>query len=197
MESTSPFSFVPTKEDPRKESIKWSRGHSRYEIYLPVLQSLDLNELLPHAINFRAKLLTAVGTDAHKGPSLYGTFPRSLSLVLSAVWEQLIADADANPNVDNAETPQNFDDRLRELIAVHSTAEDRYELAQFLRKARKPLTLPVQAFWYKLREYNGYIDWLPGTEPMLDNQQMRQAFHDGMPPTWRERFVMQAIQWPP
>ena len=55
-------------------------------------------------MNFRAKVLTTVGNKAHKGPSLYETFPRSLSLVLQAVWEQINTDANDNANVDNTET---------------------------------------------------------------------------------------------
>ena len=183
------FSFSPSKEEEqRTESIKWTQVNTRYEIYVPILKSLELNELVPHALNFRSKVLTTVGTAAHKGPSLCEAFPRSMTLVLSSVWEQINADADADPNMDNAQTIDNFNARLREFIAVHSVEEDRHELVQFLRKARKPLALSVQTFWYKLREFNSYVDWLPGVEPPLNNQQMRQAFHDGMPPTWRERF---------
>jgi hypothetical protein len=32
------------------------------------------------------------------------------------------------------------------------------------------------------------IDWMPGQEPILDDRQIRQAFHDGMPQAWRNRF---------
>ena len=172
------FPFVSKDDELRNESIKWSRGNSKYEIYIPILKSLELNELLPHVMNFRSKVLTTVGTEAHRGPSLHEAFPRSLSLVLSAVWEQINADANADPNIDNTEEVDHFNARMREFIAVHSTAEDRYDLAQYLRACRKPRELPVQAFWYKLRELNTYIQWIPGTEPPLNEQQMRKAFHD-------------------
>lgn len=98
---------------------------------------------------------------------------RSLSLGLSAVWEQLNAEANGDPVVNNTQTIDHFNDRLREIIAVHSTPEDRYELAQYLRVCRKPRELPVQAFWYKRREFNTYIDWLHGTEPVLNQTQTR------------------------
>ena len=183
------FSFATKKEEPRSEAIKWSYGYARYEVYMPVLKSLEVNELIPHGMELSAKVLTTVGDAAHQGTSLYEVFPRSLSLVLRTIWEQINQDADADPNVNNTETPANFDTRLREFIAVHATADDHYESAQFLRACRKPLSLPVQAFWYKLREYNSYIEWIPGNEPMLNEQQMHQAFHDAMPPTWRECFA--------
>ena len=140
-------------------------------------------------MNFCAKVLTTVGNKAHKGPSLYEAFLCSLFLVLQAVWEQINANANNNDNIDNSDTAEQFDERLCEFIAVHSTAKDQYELAQFLRKGRKPRELPVQAFWYKLCEFNSYLDWLPGMEPLLNDQQMRQAFHDSMPPTWHEQFA--------
>ena len=54
----------------------------------------------------------------------------------------------------------NFDIRLREFIAVHATQEDRHELLQQLRTAQKPRSLLVQAFLYRLRELNSYVEWI-------------------------------------
>ena len=149
----------------------------------------ELHDLLPHAMVIRSKVMTAVGTANHRSPSLYKVYRRALSMVLSSVWNQVNQNADADATVDNDQTPEHFDARLKEFIRIHSTAEDRYELAQDLRTACKRRDLPVQAFWYKLREVNTYIDWLPGNEPALNDNQLRQAFHDAMPPTWRERFT--------
>jgi hypothetical protein len=75
------------------------------------------------------------------------------------------------------------------MIAVHATPEDCYDFVQSLRACRKPRELPVQTSLYKLREFNSYIDWTPGDEPALNEQQVKQAFHDTMSPTWRERFA--------
>jgi hypothetical protein len=33
------------------------------------------------------------------------------------------------------------------------------------------------------------MDWVPGVEDYLNENQLKQAFYDYMPPTWRERFV--------
>ena len=104
------------------------------------------------------------------------------------MWEQVNQDADNNPAVDNDQTPANFDARLREFIPVHSTEEDRYDLVNGLRNCKKPRSIPIQAFWYKFKELNGYVEWLPGNEPALTEAQMKQAFHDAMPEKWRERF---------
>jgi hypothetical protein len=36
---------------------------------------------------------------------------------------------------------------------------------------------------------NGYIGWLPGNETSLNEEQLKQAFYDAMPSTWRERYI--------
>jgi hypothetical protein len=122
-------------------------------------------------------------------PAHYEVFPRSLPFVLLSEWEQINAEADQADDVDNTTTIANFDTRLREFFQAHATADYRYELAQFLRSCHKPMNLPVHTFSYKLREFNSYIEWIPGTEPKLNDHQLKQAFHDAMPPTWRDRFA--------
>ena len=80
------FSFSPTKEEEqRTESIEWTQVNTRCEIHVPILKSLELNELVPRALNFRSKVLTTVETAAHEGPSSCKAFPRSMTLVLSKV----------------------------------------------------------------------------------------------------------------
>ena len=59
------------------------------------------------------------------------------------MWEQINTDADNDAAVDNTQTVDNFDARLREFIQVHATADDRYELAQYLRACRKPRDITV------------------------------------------------------
>jgi hypothetical protein len=49
--------------------------------------------------------------------------------------------------------------------------------------------MAVQAFWYRLRELNKHIEWLPGSEPVLTDNQVKQAFYDAMPETWKDRYV--------
>ena len=45
------------------------------------------------------------------------------------------------------------------------------------------------SFFYRLIELNGYVGWMPGEELPLTHLSLKQAFYDGMPPTWSERFV--------
>ena len=189
MSNNSSFSFTPTKEQTKSEPIKWTINNTKYEVYLPTLQTFELSDIVSHGVTLRNKVMTTVGTAAHRGLSLYEVYSRSLSPVLLTDWEQLNQEADNDPNVNNIATVNHFDSRLREMIAVHATSDNRYELVQSLRACRKPRDLPVQTFWYKLREFNSYVDWIPGNEPALNEQQVKQAFHDAMPPTWQERFA--------
>ena len=87
------------------------------------------------------------------------------------------------------ETVVQFDLKLKEFVAAHATTEDRYDLVQQLRTAKKPRMVTVQAFWYRLREINTYVEWLPGAEPPLTEPQQKQAFYDSMPAKWQERFI--------
>ena len=182
------MSIFTKKEEGYSETIKWRQANTSYEIHTTILDSLDLLDLVPHCMSIRTKVDNTVSTVAHKGPSFYRVFPRTLSLTMRSVWDQLMADSDADPDVDNNETPANFDARLRDFIAAHATAEDRYDLVQELRNGVKPREVLVQQFWYKKREWNGYVNWYPGNEPALNDRQIKQAIFEGMPPTWKERF---------
>ena len=108
--------------------------------------------------------------------------PRTIAPVIQTIWEQVILDSEPEGN------EQDFSQAICDFISAHSTTEDHYELAQQLRAPRKPRDLPVQTFYYHLRELNSYIEWLAGTEAVLNNGQLRQALHDGMLPSWHERF---------
>ena len=170
------------EDDSPKETFKWSIGNSKYEIHSTVLSSIAHKDLIPHCLSVRHHILNNVSSVNHKGPSLFRVFPRTLSIVLQGTWDNIIDD-DAN----QAETTNNFDARIRDFIAAHCAEEDRYEAVQELRKCRKPRTMIVQTFKYELQARNGYIEWLPGNEPALNDDQIKQALHDAMPPSWKER----------
>ena len=192
MMSTATQQLIPFvhEDNSNKETIKWAIGNSKYEVSGRILESMEIKDLLPHCMLIHNKVTAQVTTQAHVGPSLYRAFSRSLSIVLQSIWDQVNDDANADAAIDNTETADHFDDRLRDFIAVHSTAEDRHELVQQLRgPSKKPCKIPVQSFWYRMRELNGYAQWLPGNEPVLTEDQLKQAFYDAMPSAWQERFI--------
>jgi transposase InsO family protein len=172
-----------TVSDTQVETIKWTHVNARYEIHAQVLENLELSSLLPHCLEIKAKIESVVTTAAHIGPSLFRVFPRTISMVLRSIWDIIVEDDQPNETIDD------FDATIRTFIASHATPEDRHELVQQLRSPRKPREMLVQSFYYRLREINGYVEWLPGAEDSLNEDQLKQAFYDSMPPTWRERFV--------
>ena len=90
---------------------------------------------------------------------------------------------------DDAHTVQSFEQAIQDFVACHSTEQDRHELVQQLRHPTKPRDLGVQAFYYRLVELNSAVSILPGDDAPLTDDQLKQAFYDGMPPSWRERFI--------
>jgi hypothetical protein len=91
------------------------------------------------------------------------------------------------PGID--ETANGFSQALLLFIASHGTPEDQHKLVQQLRSPRKPCDIPVQAFYYRLRELNSYVTWLPGNEALLNEEQIKQAFYDAMPSAWCEWYI--------
>jgi hypothetical protein len=76
------------------------------------------------------------------------------------------------------------------LQVTASTAEDHQDLAQQLCKPHKPREVNCQPFYYHLLELNSYVEWMPGTEEFLTEDQLRQPFYDGtMSGPWRDKFV--------
>jgi hypothetical protein len=50
--------------------------------------------------------------------------------------------------------------------------------------------MKVQTFFYRLKELNDYIDWLPGGEPTLPDAQLNLAFYNSMPGLWRVCYAI-------
>jgi hypothetical protein len=155
------------------EAIKWSNNNGRYEIHTTILNNLDLSILLRHCLEVRNKIRAAVTVNAHLGPSLFRVFPQTISAVLRSIWDLII------PGID--ETANGFSQAVLLFIASHGTPEDRQGLVQQLCSPRKLRNIPVQAFYYRLRELNGYITWLPGNAASLNEEQIKQACYDAMP----------------
>ena len=101
----SSFTFERKDADVSTEAIKWTQNGHRYEIYSPILKSMDVHEIISHCAQVNNKVIATVGDEPDIGPSLYTVFGRSLGLIMQSVWEQVNADADANANINNSHTP--------------------------------------------------------------------------------------------
>jgi hypothetical protein len=165
-------------------AVKWRRhANSQYEIHAHTLASIELPVLIPHCTETKQRIVTAVTTDAHLGPSLFKAFSRTLSETLVSTWS-LIADG-------LEQTEEDFDNAfLKRFIGTHATEEDRHELVQQLFHPDKPRNVSVHDFYYRLMQLNNYIEWLPGNKAPLSSEfQLRTAYHDGMPVTWKNSLV--------
>ena len=112
-----------------------------------------------------------------------------MSPSMAALWRQVLEAADNDPNVNNAHTEQNFATRYREFLACSCTPEDTQYLVDDINNCVKPHRIPVQYFFYTLREFNSFIPLMPGNMASLTVDQMKTAFHKAMPAKWRERFT--------
>ena len=92
---TQVFPFkVPDADDLHHEAIKWSVGNTKYEFHAPTLgHPHEIENVLPHCLNVKAKIDAIACNEAHKGPSIYRVFPRTISPASRGVWQQLMDDA--------------------------------------------------------------------------------------------------------
>ena len=171
-------------QNTHEEVLKWKIGTQAHEIYISPLTTLNLTELMEHCQDIRNKVFTEVPQENQRALSLFKIFPRSLSGTLKPVWNAA-AENRTFPNP----TMEEFDVSLRSFIASYITPEDRHELLRQLRNARKPHDITVQDFYYRLREINDYIIWMPGDELPLNENEIKQTFFDAMPPGWRNRYI--------
>ena len=105
-----PFNMTDAASSKPKQTLKWSINNTRFEVSTTILDSVEIQELVPHCVEWRDQILSrTVFTEAHKAHSLYRNFGRTLSSTLHNTWSQLLEDADNDPIVDNSETIAHFD----------------------------------------------------------------------------------------
>jgi len=175
------------EDDVETRSFKWKISTSSYEAHLGRLDSIDTNEVIEHVHDTMHSVTQAVTTTAHIGQSLFKVFPRTLSTPLTSIWDALLTDV-LHAGISQT-SADGFEYFAKAFIASHAAVEERYEAVQQLRGYTKPIKMRVQAFYYRLREINGYIQWMPGQEAPLDDTQLKQSFYDGMPTAWKNRFT--------
>jgi hypothetical protein len=76
---------------------------------------------------------------------------------------------------------EGFQQAIRHFIAVHATDEDCHELLDYICSVAKPRKMDVQTYYIRLQELTRQVDWLLGNNLPLTEDQLHQAFFDGMP----------------
>jgi hypothetical protein len=188
--NTSVFNIDWTPATKTSETIKWLISNEKYEIYQGLCTRFELHEIMPHCLMVIHKVDGQVGDHDNKKLSSYKqVLPRTLSIPLVGVWEQVVVEYNqANPDED--ESLASFAKTLKAFFACHSTEDDRHELVSVIRYAQKPENMKVQPFFYRLKELNDYVNWPPGDEPALTEAQLNLAFYNGMPSRWRVRHAI-------
>jgi hypothetical protein len=87
-----------------------------------------------------------------------------------------------------AQDVASFQQAIWHFIAMHATDEDRHELLDYVHSIAKPRKMDVQTYYSHLRELNHQVDWQPGNDLPLTEDQLQQAFFDGMPTSCKEQY---------
>jgi hypothetical protein len=103
--------------------------------------------------------------------------PQTLSIPLVGVWDQVVTEYNKD-HEDDSDSLVTFAKLLKVFIACQSTEDNQHELVSVMHYASKPEDMKVQTFFYRLKELNDYIDWLPGEEPALTDAQLNLAFYN-------------------
>jgi hypothetical protein len=115
--------------------------------------------------------------------SCINVFPHTLLLPHVMTWDTVLVD---HPLA--AQDVASFQGAIQQFIAVHATDEDCHELLEYICNSTKPCKMDVQTYFSCLRELSSHVSWLPGYNLPLTEDQLNQAFFDGMPITWKEHF---------
>jgi hypothetical protein len=157
---------------------------TKHEIVSPTLTKFELGHIVAHCLTVMHKIDACVGNNpVNRFASYMNVFPRTLSLPHVATWDTVLVD---HPLA--AQDVASFQGAIRQFIAIHATDEDRHELLEYIRNSTKPRRMDVQTYDSRLRELNSHVNWLPGKDLPLTEDQLNQAFFDGMPTAWKESF---------
>jgi hypothetical protein len=167
------------------ETIKWTVEKDKYEIHQTILEKVEISDILTHCLWVVHKIKIEVGSNEKKLVQSYmQVLPCTFSIPLTAMWDQV---AEEFPM--DEEMLDNFNILLRHFFEAHSTDDDCHGLLTQICNTCLPKQMKSQSFFYQLRELNDYVDWLPGHEPKLTEDQLNLAFYTGMRLKWKERYI--------
>jgi hypothetical protein len=112
-----------------------------------------------------------------------------MSMALQSYWKQVITDYNET-HEDTITTLDNFNVVLQAFFAGHATEDDQHDLLESLCLAIKPEMMKVQTFFYRIKELNDYVEWLPGQEEKLSESQLNLAFYNRLPGSWQAKYMI-------
>jgi hypothetical protein len=182
-----PFSVKWDKTKATTETIKWTldiNSATKHEIVSPILSKFELGNIVAHCLTVMHKIDAHVGNNAANRFAPYmNVFPHTLSLPHVVTWDTVLVD---HPLA--VQDVATFQQAIWHLIVMHATDEDRHELLDYICSIAKLCKMDIQMYYSCLHELNRQVDWLPGTDLPLTEDQLHQAFFDGMPTIWKEQY---------
>jgi hypothetical protein len=169
----NPFSVKYAETKIATETIKWTLGATgtmKHEIVSPILTKFELGNIVAHCLTVMHK--TAIIQQIVL-PCIWMYFPNPVA--------STFCDVGYCPNRPSFGYPGRswLPASIRHFIAVHPIDEDCYELLDYIRSVAKPRKMDV---------LNRQVDWMPGNNLPLTEDQLHQAFFDNMPTMWKEQF---------
>jgi hypothetical protein len=148
---------------------------------------VKLNDIVTHCLGVLHKIDGQMGLDSKERhvTSYLQILPQTMSMVLQAYWKQVVQEFEEDNEDVTIATVSTFNSILKNFFAGHLTDDDCHDLIEGLQSAIRPDNMKVQMFFYRLKELNDYIDWLPGQEEKLTKSQLNLAFYNGLPGSWQ------------
>jgi hypothetical protein len=179
------FPWVPdTTKEEKPLSFKWTHDGVRHDFHANILSSRAIDAVVAHCVEVKSSLESTLQDEDLLPLALFNVFPRTLKSTLRQEWRQVEIDL----ALDQFDI-HHFEELMTEFVATFASEQDRSDLVNQLRQPTKPREMTVQAFFSRLLELNAMVSLLPGDEEPLTDIQIKKAFYDGMPTTWKEKFV--------
>ena len=155
------------------------------EMYLPYLDGLQvtLGDVVLHC----KRVFEEVRSKTFRHDGLFATFNSMLNGQALTEWQAVYNAIPDGTALDLAQLEQS----IKALIAAFAVDADRHALLQYLRQGvpKKPKRITVQVLLTLVQQLNNVADWLPGQMPILNEAELKQAYHDRMPSAWTERLA--------
>jgi hypothetical protein len=169
------------------ETIKWTlgatdaTGATKHEIVSPILTKFELGNIVVHCLTVMHRIDAHIDNHPADRFALYmDVFP------CTCCFHMLRHDTILIDHPLATQDKAGFQQANRHFIAVHTTDEDCHELLDYIHSVAKLRKMDVQTYYICLRELNCQVDWLPGNNLPLIEDQLHQAFFDSMPTPWKE-----------
>ena len=129
------------KDSSNEYPVKWKVANTTYEAHLSRLDRIESGAVIQHCHQVLHRVRDAVASAAHMGPSLFRVFPRTLSIPLTSIWDQVLADPLHVGQGQN--TREDFEVFAKAFVAAHTSPEERYDAVMQLRTYTKPRQVMV------------------------------------------------------